>query len=350
MDNHFKFWATLWAFVLVIAMLGIPAVLVKSFERDTGRWVAPPPDLHLADIADSHWDIAGLEMAVSVYLTEAKRIETVPLEQYVRGVLAAEMPIEFELEAMKAQAIAARSYIVRRMIEQDNSHVPVSGALVTDGITHQVYYTEDKLREMWDDDVYENHLAKINRAVHETQGLIATYMQRPIDATFFSTSNGYTEHSEDYWVDDIPYLRSVPSPWDATISPRYKETVTLPLHEVISRLGLSMQASEAVPAMIVLERTAGERIKRVIIGERTFTGREVREKLGLNSTDFEMALDGQHILFTTYGYGHGVGMSQWGAEGMARQGMTAEEIIKYYYSGVEIEDIRTSFAHIREKI
>ena len=278
--------------------------------------------------------------AVPVYITGEKRIETVPLETYVRNVVAAEMPAEFELEALKAQALAVRTYIVKRWLDQDTSHVPVPGALVTDTTAHQVYADEDQMKRQWGDK-YAAYLEKLNRAVNETKDLILTYRHEPIQAAFFSTSNGYTENSEDYWQVYVPYLRSVPSPWDKTLSPKYKETVVFSLIRFASLIGIpaSVPAREGNAFMQVLDTTEGHRIKTIRVAGKTMTGREMREKLNLNSSQFEWNVVGPNIEFTTYGYGHGVGMSQWGANGMAKEGKDAASIVKHYYQGIEIERV-----------
>lgn len=375
MDQAVKRWVALWAAALVVAIIFIPAVLVKSIGRDGHdsfiamlRAESNQPsevDAHEANSDASQgakhtpntehdpnapytWHVHedGVDIYVSVYLVESGQVVAMPLEQYVRGVVAAEMPAEFELEALKAQAIAARSYIIRRMLDDNTEHVPVANALVTDGIAHQVFYTDEKIQALWKPDAYEHFNNKINQAINETEHIVVTYQGEPIDASYFSTSNGFTENSEDYWQVAKPYLRSVPSPWDITLSPRFEEQISMPYETVINKLGLSLDSlgSEAstgvvAPAFIVLERTAGHRIKRVIIGDKTFTGREVREQLGLNSTQFQMELNGNDIQFTMFGYGHGIGMSQWGAQGMALEGRTAEEILKYFYQGTALNQI-----------
>lgn len=275
---------------------------------------------------------------VPVFLSHENRVENVPLETYVRGVVAAEMPIEFELEALKAQALAARTYIVRRMLDKDDSQVPVHGALVTDTVVHQAYLKEDQIGRNWSGAAARENMSKLNRAVEETKDKILLYEGKPINAVFFSTSNGHTENAEDYWGRPVPYLRSVPSPWDAVLSPRYKETIKMPYKEFLGRLGLTgtVSAASAISGARVTEWTEGQYVKKIRIGGRLFTGRDVREKLQLNSARFEWKLKGSDVLITTTGYGHGVGMSQWGADGMAKEGKTAEEIVKYYYKGIEI--------------
>jgi stage II sporulation protein D len=278
-------------------------------------------------------------LTIPVYLSKDKKVQQLDLEQYVRGVVAAEMPIDFELEALKAQAMAARTYIVRRLLEKDLSGVPVEGAVVTDTITHQAYVSEQELKQRWSGSQYAANMDKLHRAVAETKDLILTYEGKPIQATFFSTSNGYTENSEDYWGDRIAYLRSVPSPWDVKLSPRYKETISISSKELVQKLGLRT----AVPvsanqsnSLRVIGKTESNRIKTLTVGGKMFTGREFREKLGLNSTHFQWSWKGSELQITTFGYGHGVGMSQWGANGMAKEGKKAEEIVKYFYTGIQI--------------
>ncbi|MFX3634080.1 MAG: stage II sporulation protein D [Candidatus Pristimantibacillus sp.] len=277
---------------------------------------------------------------VRVYMTKENRVERIPLETYVQGVVAGEMPIEFELEALKAQAIAARTYIVRRMALKDDSGMPEAGigskADVTDTIDHQVYLSLNQLEKKWPKDKRKANKTKLSEAIEQTRGQIITYDGEPIQAVFFSTSNGYTENSEEYWQQEIPYLRSVDSPWDEAISPRYKETVELTLKQFYSKLGISIEGSKK-PSIRILDKTTGNRIGMITIGGATLSGREVREKLELASSQFTWSIEGDSITITTFGYGHGVGMSQWGANGMAKAGHGAEEIIVHYYSGTKVE-------------
>lgn len=292
----------------------------------------------LAGGATSFRYLADSKPTIPVYLAGEKRVESVPLELYVRGVVAAEMPIEFELEALKAQAIAARTYIIHRLLKEDQNLGTEGDARITNTVNHQVYLSEEELAGKWDKQIRDENLAKLNRAIVETAGRILVYDGEPIDAVFFSTSNGYTDNSEEYWAVSIPYLRSVPSPWDISLSPRYKETIVLTADELVRKLGLpnKMDGIEAVKNSRIVERTEGGRIKTILVGGQRMTGREVREKLQLNSSDFEWKVRDGKIEITTYGYGHGIGMSQWGAQGMALEGKTAESILRYFYQGVEM--------------
>lgn len=342
--------AVLWAAGLVALAVLLPLGLVDRLaDRPPAGETGPGPAPPMTGTPEG-----GTE--VRVYLANARKLESVPLEQYVRGVLAAEMPADFELEALKAQAIAARTYIVRRLRTGDTAGVP-EGADVTDTVAHQVYIPLAELAKR-----PEGMIVRLNRAVNETRDQVITYQGEPIMAAFFSTSNGYTENAEEYWKNPVPYLKSVPSPWDQAESPRYAETVELALNEVLEKLGLT---PAAVPGLAqasrqggggagsassgtvagdglaedvrILSRTVGKRVDEVQFGSKRFSGRDIREKLNLRSSAFDWERDGNKLRITTYGYGHGVGMSQYGAQGMAKQGAAAERILTYYYTGVQLD-------------
>ena len=285
-----------------------------------------------ADAENITWSRA---VRVNVYIAADKRIETVPLETYVRGVVAGEMPADFEMEALKAQAVAARTYIVRKMLlDAGQAEGGKRKADVTAEQDDQVYVPLDELASRWPKDG-DAKLARIARAVKETEGLILTYGGEPIQAAFFSTSNGYTENSEDYWSVALPYLRSVPSPWDAQLSPRFKQTIEMKLNDFYAKLGIKKKDRKG--GIAALSRTEGRSIKSIRVGRKTFTGREAREKLGLPSASFVWSVKGDTIAITCFGYGHGVGMSQWGAQALAKAGNEAEQILAYYYRGAKVE-------------
>lgn len=277
-----------------------------------------------------------LTIEVPVYRVGKKRIEKLPLEEYLIGVVAAEMPVEFPLEALKAQAIAARTYSIRRIVERDFSDVP-AGAMIKDSVDHQAYLGEDELRRKWGSQ-YQRNWEKIRQAVLSTEGLVLTYDGKPITATFFSTSNGRTENAEEYWNESIPYLRSIPSPWDKK-SPDYEGTRTIPIKEALQKLGVHRQAD--LIQVKIIKRTTGGQVAAIQIGGKIFSGREVRERLDLPSATFHWEVKGTSLIVHTVGYGHGVGMSQWGAKGMAEEGRSAAEILSYYYQGVSIQDYRS---------
>ncbi|MFS0862948.1 stage II sporulation protein D [Fredinandcohnia sp. 179-A 10B2 NHS] len=313
--------------VLFVMTIVIPTMLVLPFsDKEAGK---------LAEEHQSNPETpqiaSGPTVEVAVYRASSSNIENVPLEEYVIRVLASEMPAEFELEALKAQALAARTYIVRQMLSENKPEVP-QGAVVTDTTDHQVYHNREELKKIHKED-YDWKIEKITKAVAETQGQILTYDGAPIDALFFSTSNGYTENSEDYYQAELPYLKSVESPWDVNTEKFHSQT-EMTISEFEKRLGIELGDSNEVGK--VTARTSTNRVASVEVGGKTFTGREIRTALGLRSTDFTWERKGNHVVIQTKGYGHGVGMSQFGADGMAKEGKTYKDIVSHYYQGVQI--------------
>ncbi|OIU67727.1 stage II sporulation protein D [Rossellomorea aquimaris] len=311
--------------IFICIIFIVPTLLVLPFSSDkektnlNEKLEAGPG---IGELADS--------VEVAVYRSGKEVIEKLPLEQYVVGVLAGEMPADFEKEALKAQALAARTFIVNKMMTEDTS-LP-KGADVTDTINDQVFKNPSELASLWGADA-EWKLEKISEAVLETKGQVLTYNGKPITAAFFSTSNGYTENSEAYWQNEIPYLRSVKSPWDEK-SPKFTDQKIIPITEFEQKLGVKLPKDGSVGT--ITSRTKGKRVANVDINGTSFTGREIRDKLGLKSSDFSWYLKDSHIVISTKGYGHGVGMSQYGANGMAKEGKNYKEIVTHYYKGVKI--------------
>ncbi len=331
------------AVILCTIVLIIPSLLVQV--------VSGPNDALLEATAlpvqeqEENWSyIPEDDVAVSVFRSQSEQVEEVPLEQYVIGVVASEMPADFELEALKAQALTARTYIIKHMLHPGDIQLP-DGAMVTDSVMHQVYHNEDELRALWGAE-YERKRARIERAVLSTQGQVLTFEDEPITASFFSTSNGYTENSEDYWQNEIPYLRSVESPWDQT-SPRFTSEKDIPVAEFEQKLGVTLASDDAVGT--ISERTEGGRVAKVQINGKELSGREVRDKLELDSSDFQWQRQGDHVQIQTRGWGHGVGMSQYGADGMAKEGKNYQEIVRHYYRGIDIQALEPYVAQLTAK-
>ncbi|MCC3374127.1 stage II sporulation protein D [Cohnella sp. REN36] len=278
---------------------------------------------------------------VRVYLTKEERVERVPLEAYVRGVVAAEMPASFEPAALEAQAIAARTYLLRRLWLNDSEGVPVRWADVTDTVAHQVYRTSAEMEKLKQQD--SKSWEKVDKAVQETRGLILAYGGAPIEALYFSSSNGYTENSKEVFPMQLPYLQSVDSPWDKEDSPRAKETVEFSLGAFYRKLGVQTFATLTGvgkrPVIQITDWTEGHRVRTATVGGKRFTGDQIRKRLELRSAAFDWTVSKDKVVITTYGSGHGVGMSQWGAEGMAKAGATAEQIVAHYYTGAELKEV-----------
>ncbi len=267
---------------------------------------------------------------VRIKRVTTNNIELVPLEEYIVGVVAGEMPVSFHIEALKAQSVAARTYVIKRLI--DNSDMDYD---VVDTVSNQVYLDNNYLKDKWQDE-YVNKINKLRKAVSDTLGEILVYNGEIVDALYFSTSNGYTENSEEVFGFELPYLRSVESSWDAETSPVFNDQKIIGIDEFYNKLELPYKSKINIK---VLEKTTSGRVAKLTINNKEFTGREIREKLSIRSTDFKIVQDNKTIYINTKGYGHGVGMSQYGADGMALKGYKYNEILTHYYQNTAIKKI-----------
>ena len=267
---------------------------------------------------------------IRVKRLNSNEIEYLPLEEYIVGVLAGEMPIYFEKEAFKAQAVAARSYVLKKIeYNKDNEYD------VVDSVLNQVYLDNSYLKEAWQDKYLDN-INKLREIVNETSLEYLDYNGEVVDALFFSTSNGYTENASLVFNIDLPYLQSVTSMWDSSTSSAFRSTKKISIDEFYSSLNLEYSNTLDFK---VLRRSSTNRILNLSINGIEFTGKEVYDKLGLKSMDFSLKQDGNNIIIDTVGYGHGVGMSQYGAEGMALEGYSYKDILSHYYVGTSIKKI-----------
>ena len=272
----------------------------------------------------------GSNQMIRVKREATGEIERVSFEEYITGVLAGEMPVNFELEALKAQAVAARSYVMKKMEQNQNEEFDV-----VDTVMNQVYVDEETLKARWQDEYIEK-MNKLKTAIVETKGEYLTYDGEVIEAFFFSTSAGQTENVEEVFVSTLPYLRSVDSSWDAEVSPVFQEVNEFSLIDFYSRLGLPYQNTLQVN---ITKSTSTGRTKELTINGTFFKASDVTSKLNLRSTYFTIEQVGTNVRIETKGYGHGVGMSQYGAQAMAQKGYTYDQILKHYYQGVEISKI-----------
>lgn len=268
---------------------------------------------------------------VRVKRLSTNEIQIVPLEEYIVGVLAGEMPVYFELEALKAQAVASRSYVLKRLEYNKDSEYDV-----VDSVLNQVYLDDNYLKEAWGKD-YVVNINKLRTAVNQTIDEYLEYDGEIIDALFFSTSNGYTEDASVVFNLELPYLKSVESKWDAQTSSVFNSQKTMSLQEFYEKLGLEYKSELSFN---VLERSDTNRIIKLEINGNMLNATDVYNKLGLRSTDFNLTQVGTNVVIDTKGYGHGVGMSQYGALGMAKEGYNYMQILEYYYSGAEIKKIQ----------
>lgn len=266
-------------------------------------------------------DIKKNEITVTVYRNNGKIIN-LELEEYVLGVVGAEMPASFNIEALKAQTILARTYALKSI---------KNGKKLTDTVSTQAYKDNSELQKLWKND-YTKYYEKIKKAVNETKGKVILYNNEYIDAVYHSTSNGKTENSKNVWKNSLPYLVSVDSSWDKNVKSYKKETI-FEINEFCNILKLDVE--EPITYEIIHNETG--RVRQITINNKTFSGTEFRNLLKLRSADFEIEINDEKIKVTTYGYGHGVGMSQYGANEMAKQGYSYIQILKHYYTGVVIK-------------
>lgn len=280
-----------------------------------------------------------LNLNVPVYRHAEKQVVEVPIEEYVKGVVAGEMPATFEKEALKAQSVAARTYAlskIKRSVSGNPKEHP--DAPLCDDVHCQVYRTVDELRRLKGDAWIESDYKKICSAVEETSAQVMYYQGSLVEQPLFhSASGGKTENSEDVFASALPYLRSVESPYEEE-APHQQESVSVGLSTFVSKIKkIDPAAGEINKNTIkIVSRSEGGRVSGLQAGNAFVSGRKIRDLFGLCSANFEIKVTDSDIVFTTTGYGHGVGMSQYGANGMAKNGASYLDILTHYYSGVEV--------------
>ena len=273
-------------------------------------------------------DVAMEEDPCAIYITVKGVDKPVPLEEYVLGVVAGEMPIGFHDEALRAQAIAARTYALQIT---EGGRKPIEAT-----VSAQVYKTAAERKERWGKEFKKNE-KRLREVIATTAGDTIVHGDELITAMFFSTSNGKTETAQNYSGNPIPYLQSVESPGEDVVAAEVERRIEMPIMEWNEALESVWKADQFKSLQLVRNQTG--RVQKAMSTGFEMSGREMREALGLASTDFDIAYDvtNEIVLITTKGYGHGVGMSQYGAEAFAQKGWPAENILTYYYSGTTIK-------------
>ncbi|WP_406242649.1 stage II sporulation protein D [Tissierella carlieri] len=334
--------------VLIITIL-IPTVIVKTFnfvpKGNTAQGESLEQEEQIIEKVETPVTIDYTDITVKIYNTKTGIVDEINIEDYVKGVVAAEMPAEFHIEALKAQAVAARTYAISRTIKYEDGHPDHPSAPLCDGIHCQAYLSFSQLREIKGENWIEKYWSKIEESVDSTKNLAIFYNGEIIEPLYHSTSGGRTEDIKDVFAGDAPYLKSVSSPYEEE-APKYRNTLTMTTEEFINKIkskypDAKLTKDNLHEKLKLIERTLTGRVKKAAIDKIIIDGRDLRDLFSLNSTNFTFSLDKKLniIEIETYGYGHGVGMSQWGANGMGKHGSTFEEILKHYYTGVEIRTI-----------
>jgi len=276
----------------------------------------------MVDIIDSHEEeIIDNNIYVNLKKKDGSVVK-IELEEYLVGVVGAEMPALFNVEALKAQAIIARTYALKAISK---------GNILKDNETNQSYKTNNELKSMWGGN-YDAYYNKVKEAVNDTKGMVLTYNGTYIEAVYHSTSNGVTESSVNVWGNYYPYLVSVDSKYD-NLNVSFIKNIEISFQELSSKLGFDIDKETDI---LLIGKTSGNRVESVKIEDHVYKGIDFRNILGLRSADFDIEYTDSGIIFTTRGYGHGVGLSQYGANGMAKNGYNYEAILKHYYPGVSL--------------
>ena len=303
-----------------LAGLALPLLLACLF-RQTPR---------VGDVESESISPAPAAYDAAVTLTVLNRsgnLQQMTLEDYLLGVVLAEMPASFEPEALKAQAVVARTYTCKRMEGGKHDDAAVC---MDPGCCQGFRAPADYL----DEGGKQTAVDKVRSAVKSTDGQVLHYDGSLIDATYFSCSGGSTEEAVAVWGQDVPYLRAVDSPGEED-APRFTDSVSFPSSEFAGKLGLSDQGDPA-SWFGAVRYTEGGGVDTMVIRGKTFSGPRLRSALGLRTTAFSVSVDGKTITVTTRGVGHRVGMSQYGAQAMARTGSSCAEILAHYYTGAEL--------------
>lgn len=279
---------------------------------------------------------------VKVFREKTGKIEEVPLEEYVAGVISSEMPLSFEMEALIAQSVLARTFVVSKMITPC-SKVKDKGAVICDTVHCQVYNpANEKIESVGHSE--SKFKTKISKAIKKTEGEILAYEGNLVRyPQYFAISSGKTENGKDVFSADMPYLKSVVSTGEEDL-PKARSTKEVSLNEFAQIVNNSYPSaglsSENISSNVkILNRTEGGSVNEIQLGTVTIKGTEFRKMFGINSANFELIIDNK-VTINCKGYGHGVGMSQWGANAMAKDGKKHKEILEHYFSGCSIIDIK----------
>ena len=325
-DKHKK--RRITAAVIILCIVGIFGVSAAVHTEDNGTY------LKIKEVKNGKYDLEAVS-ETSINVLNGEKIEKIPLEEYIAHVVSAEMPVSYDEEALKAQAIAARTYTLRKA-ERGGCSRSEEADICTDSGHCQAYADDEKLKARWKDD-YEENINKIMMVTADTAGEILVYEGEMIEALFCASAGGMTENSENVYSEARDYLKSVESPdtegyiFEKTFS---QSELTSLLNK---KLGTEIEKEALTDSLEVLSRYESGRVKSFRIGDETFSGKKIRSALGLSSANFDFLFDKDDVVFTSVGHGHGIGMSQSGANVLAKEGMSCEEILLYYYQGVSIE-------------
>jgi len=312
-------------FIIIVAIL-IPILIVKGF----GGFNKDFPE--------------GLKnKRIKVYFHLSKKVEQVDFEEYVKGVVAAEMPASYHIEALKAQAVAARTYAYNKIVSGGRNIPEHNGAdICTDSAHCEAWISKNEALAKWPDSKANSYWDRISWAIKSTDGEMVYYENEIANPVFHANSGGKTEDSEDAWNGvAVPYLRAVQSPGEESSS-SYSSHVEILVSDFIQKLkkfnaDFNVDSKKVYQSIKIIDYTGGSRVKNISIGNKTFKGTDIRNIFNLKSTNFTVEKKEEKIIFKVKGFGHGVGLSQCGADVLAKKGYSYKDILAYYYKGIKVK-------------
>lgn len=337
-NNNIKIIAIMTSIIFTILIV-MPLIFLKTGKDSTNAF-----NLDNENIVKNSGIIFPVNGKVKLYHKSEDKVEELELEEYIMGVVASEVPASFDEEALKAQAVAARTFYMNRR-NNPCKDSKSKEADVCDTTNCQVYMSKEERMAKWNSREAEKNWSKIEKAVLDTKGQVLTYEGSVLKyPQFFAISSGRTEDAKDVFSMDVPYLKSEESKGEE-IAPKYKTTLEIPINEFIDKINTkyttaNLRKSNLSSLIKINSYTEAGSVKELKIGSAVVKGSEFRELFNLNSTNFKFDFGKNTVVINCTGYGHGVGMSQWGANVMAKSGSTYDKILKHYYYGVEIEMIK----------
>lgn len=309
---------------VIFLIIVLPIVFTKKFETE--------------EVSKTNPYDYGDYSKISLLHVQTGAIEELTLDEYLYGVVASEMPASFEVEALKAQSVVARTYTIYQM---KNSDKHKEADLCDSSLCCQAWMTKENRFSRWEDDKENEYWNKIVKAVNDTKGKIIFYNDEPINALFHSNSGGITELAINVWGGDYPYLQIVETAGEDAYT-SFKSEVKISKDQLVEIMNskytdfsIDFYKDDYIK---INSYTNSKRVSKIKIGNKELTGVEARNLLGLKSTQFDFKIEGDDIFFSVIGYGHGVGFSQCGGDVLAKLGKSYEEIIKYYYKDVSIHE------------
>lgn len=319
----------LFYFIFIIILVFVmPIIFTNKFKTE---------EVSTEEVVDEKFDYGEYSIIRLLHIASGT-VEEMELDNYLYGVVASEMPASFELEALKAQAVVARTYTIYQL---KNSQKHDDADICDNSQCCQAWISKENRLAKWEENLREEYWKKIVRAVNETKGKFVLYNNEPINALFHSNSGGKTELAINVWGGNFPYFQTVETSGEEAYTSYNSEVIFSKtdflkiMSEKYSDFYIDFEEQDCIK---IMGYTESGRVKKIKIGNKELSGVDVRILLGLKSANFDLKLEEECIKFLVIGYGHGVGLSQCGSDVLAKSGKKFDEIIKFYYKDIEISE------------